>query len=135
LLEKEIQQEALRYSEKTCLVIEDEPDLREILKDILEGSGLKCTVLSEVWNMELSIVGNFDLLISDIRLGANQPSGLQFLQQLRENNIDIPVIMISGFSAEGVEECLETKAPVLFLKKPFQTAQILNKVEEIFSLV
>ncbi|HCK31911.1 MAG TPA: sigma-54-dependent Fis family transcriptional regulator, partial [Rhodospirillaceae bacterium] len=84
-------------SAKTILIIDDEDDIRSLLKDILEDEGYK--VLQAAHSMQAEHVidhHNVDLLILDIWLENSDKDGIELLRSLRKTGFDKPVLMISG---------------------------------------
>jgi DNA-binding response OmpR family regulator len=111
------------------LIIEDELDLQENLKDILEFNNL------EVWTAvdgedALIIIENtaFDLIISDILMP--RLDGISFLSEikLRKGFENIPFILLSGKSSRedqryGIEQGADD-----YLVKPVSSRILLNAV-------
>lgn len=77
------------------LIVDDEKSLRTTLKLFLEKENHEVMVASNV-DEALFIVSNkrFDLIISDVIMP--KQSGMDFLQILRNQDIDIPVIIMTG---------------------------------------
>lgn len=78
------------------LLVDDEPEILEILKEFLE---LKNHTVTTAPNgkqaLDLVLADNdFDIAFSDIKMP--QMDGLTFLEKVRSNNINLPVILISG---------------------------------------
>lgn len=112
---------------KKILIIDDEENIRLLLKDILEGI-LKIGPVKEAENgMEgvgLALSERPDIIFCDIRLP--DISGLEVVRQLR-NNPAFEKTLIIAMSAEYHYEngILEAGANV-FLKKPFELTTIKN---------
>jgi YesN/AraC family two-component response regulator len=78
------------------LLVDDEPEILEVLSDFLE---LKQHTVTSAGNgrqaLDLVLADNeFDLVFSDIKMP--EMDGLTFLERVRQNEIDIPVILVSG---------------------------------------
>ena len=85
------------------LLVDDEPGLREAVKDFLQESGFRVQVASnarEGWDwMQQNMP---DLVISDIaRNDKDDLDGLQFLSELRKTDDDTPVIFYVGVVQAG----------------------------------
>lgn len=78
------------------LLVDDERDLRTLYAEELgdEGHEVK-TAASRAEALELLDHFSFDLLILDIQL--DKESGLDLLQQLAGQKLDLPVILCSSF--------------------------------------
>ncbi|MFB3812891.1 MAG: response regulator [Terriglobales bacterium] len=109
---------------KKILVVDDEPCIRELIRDVLEGRG--CQVLEAgdaAQALTLCASGHPDLLLVDFALpGAN---GLQMLGQLREllGSSRIPAVLMSGYDAQGT-----TDQAAACLMKPFSASELVSKV-------
>lgn len=78
------------------LLVDDEAEILEILKDFLE---LKEHTVTTAVNgreaLELVLAENdFDIAFSDIKMP--EMDGLTFLEKVRSNNVNLPVILVSG---------------------------------------
>ncbi|GHV45595.1 Fis family transcriptional regulator [Bacteroidia bacterium] len=106
------------------LVIDDERSIRATLKDILEFEKHK-VVLAENGRVGLDIVenGEFDLIFSDIKMP--EMDGIEFLTKVREMDIEIPVVMLSGHgNIETAVECIKIGA-FDFVEKPIDLNRLL----------
>ena len=77
------------------LVVDDEPDLREMLVDALEEDDLHVTAVpSGREAIELAGRGEVDFVITDLSLG--DCTGLDVLDEFRSKGGDVPAILITG---------------------------------------
>lgn len=117
------------------LIIDDEADIRDIVKDILNDEGYL------VETAENSIVGNAkmlefdpDAVLLDIWMptkeGTSNEEGITLLKKWHDKKLlDTPVIMISGHgNVETAVEAVKIGA-YDFLEKPLSTAKLLLTVE------
>jgi CheY-like chemotaxis protein len=122
----------MTQSGKTALIIEDAPDVRLILRKILENSGF---TVNETDSME----GALDelktriphLLILDLKLPGQ--SGFAFLTHRKQNPAlkAIPVIVVSGANdRDSVHQAIAEGASS-YLLKPFVAAQLNQKVRKV----
>jgi two-component system, cell cycle sensor histidine kinase and response regulator CckA len=72
--------------------------------------------------------GRPDLVISDIVMPGE--SGIELRRDIGGRWPDLPVILISGYSAEGPAEFAARAPNTIFVQKPFAADQLLNLVEE-----
>lgn len=105
------------------LVIEDEKNMREILKMLLEGEGYDAFVARD-GNEGLDWLGRdiFDLVITDIKMpGAD---GFQILKKAQEVSPETLVIMITAFgTTESAVEAMKFGA-YDYIHKPFKIDEI-----------
>ena len=109
------------------LVVDDERSMREVLTLMLKREGYKVVSAESAERAgELIEREAYDLLISDISMpGA---SGIDLLRRVRENGLDMPVILITAFgSKETAIEALQLGAFDYF-EKPFNIEDAKNRV-------
>ncbi len=98
--------EKLDLTGKQILIVEDEPNNRELLEILL--SGTKASVISTAYGLEaFSIVKNntIDLIFMDIRLPDS--NGLEITAEIRKTHPDLPIIAQTAFAdIENKEKAL-----------------------------
>ncbi len=115
---------------KTILIVDDEKDIRALIAGILEDEGYNAIhAASSDEAYRLLETHNVDLMILDIWLEGSAQDGMQILSQVRQDNVLLPVIMISGHgSIETAVEALKEGA-YDFIEKPFKTDRLLVMVK------
>ncbi|MBA2405397.1 MAG: response regulator [Bdellovibrionales bacterium] len=110
---------------KTLLVVDDEPDLREIVASELEYMGAKVFQAENVSAAkELLEQHHFDLIVSDIRMPGG--TGVDLLNFVKAKNIDVPpIILITGFADITLENAFNQGAEAL-LSKPFKLEDLIQ---------
>jgi len=114
------------------LLVDDEPGLREAVKDYLQESGFTVQVASNAHDgWELVQQNTPDLVISDIMMP--QVDGYQFLKQLREDPRfkTLPVVFLTakGMTTDRIQGY---QAGVdAYLPKPFDPDELVAIVENI----
>jgi DNA-binding NtrC family response regulator len=105
------------------LCVDDDPGVLMATEEILEDAGYDVV---SVRNAEaaLSVLtrGGVDLVVSDYRLpGA---SGLELLEQMREEGLDVPVVIVTGYAS--IDHAVTTiKAGAIdYLTKPVRPGQM-----------
>ncbi len=113
------------------LVAEDNPDMRDLLHDILEEAGYE-TILAEDGHQAMSQIELsqeiIDLVITDVRMPGI--TGDELLSVVRERRAEAPVVVITAFGS--VEQAVEMVRAGAFqyLTKPFNNSEILTVVAE-----
>ena len=111
----------------TVHIVDDDPSMLNYLSELVSTIDYKSKTYDSA-NDFLSAYTDDGLgcLILDLRLPGI--SGLELQQQLVDNNIDLPVIMISGFG--DVSTAVKAmKAGVLdFLEKPFKGQDLIDLI-------
>ncbi len=110
--------------------IEDNKDALSIFRRKLNAEGFDCDTFNCAEQALPKIYpGSYDLLLIDIRLP--NLSGIQLLGKIRQQNINIPAILITAFnSLEYAKEAFKAGANYL-LEKPFtykNLRQVIGKV-------
>lgn len=101
---------------KKILVVDDEPDIRDIVKDEFDIQGGKVFEASN--GKEAFKVANsnsVDVIVSDVRMAGG--SGVDLLKEIRAQSSHSPVvILITGFTDSTAEEVYQFGADALFPK-------------------
>lgn len=108
------------------LIVDDEPDIRDLVAGSLTDEGYTCRVAStgEKALEEISL-RQPHLLILDVWLGDPKYDGLKILELIKKTNADLPVVMISGHgTVETAVNAIKLGA-YDFIEKPFKTDRLL----------
>jgi PAS domain S-box-containing protein len=116
---------------ETVLVVEDEPGLRVLVREVLEGSGyavLEAGSPAEALAASSTYRGPIDLLLTDVVLP--QMGGAALASRLRADRSFRAVLYVSGYTDQVINRrgVLEPGTP--FLQKPFTPDALLRKVRE-----
>ncbi len=118
--------------ESYILVVDDEFNIRNILKEIFEIHGFR--VLTAENGVEaLALFDRYGSAIDLVILDMIMPvmNGKETFKEIRKRKKDQKVIIISGYMRrEEVQEILSGGA-LGFISKPFQIEDILNKVKSV----
>lgn len=88
---------------KRILVIDDEMQIRELLRKVLSAEGFQVdTAPSAAQGIEDVFHEPYDFVILDLKLGGE--SGLDVLKKIRASNAKIPVIIHSGAITADIEK-------------------------------
>jgi two-component system OmpR family response regulator len=114
----------------TILIVDDEPGVRDLLRDAMEIAGYQTEVATNgAEALDLLRRHNADLCIVDI----NMPTmdGFEFLAKLREHDTQTPVLMLSARdSPVDVAKGLRFGADD-YVRKPFSLEEILLRISAI----
>lgn len=116
-------------SKERILVIDDEPDIRDIVRDILEDEGYAAVTAEDAdAGRELKRTGEFDMVLLDIWMPGTD--GITLLKEWVDGGApDVPVVMISGHgTVETAVEAIRFGA-YDFIEKPLSTAKLLVTVK------
>ena len=115
---------------KDILVIDDNPDIRFLICNILKEQNFNVRSAANYDQAELEINKKLpDLAIVDIKLDKVDKDGIDLLKLISKKNKLTPVIMISGHATVQIAiEAIKIGA-YEFIEKPFSTEKILNYVK------
>ncbi|MTH34578.1 response regulator [Paracoccus limosus] len=108
------------------LIVDDEKDIRELIADILrdEGYSTRLAANSDQAVAELNIAEPA-LMILDIWLKDSKMDGIDILKQVKRNNPDVPVVIISGHGNIEIAVAAIKQGAYDFIEKPFNIDQLL----------
>lgn len=120
------------FAGKKFLVVDDEPDLREILRDELEFAGAQ---LDEAENgiqaFSLAEKNDFDAIISDIRMPGGD--GMTLAKKIKEQKGKAPVVfLVTGFADFTPAEAYEIGVEG-FIYKPFNLGPVIDNLARVLS--
>jgi len=111
----------------TILIVDDEPDICDMLNDCMSGRGFNChTTQDPVYASELLRLHYYDVVISDISMPGL--SGLELLAAAKAFSPASRVILITGFSArENLAQAIALGA-FDYIQKPVDIAELTEAV-------
>jgi DNA-binding NtrC family response regulator len=112
------------------LIVDDEPDMLKLIAMIIrEKTPYEViTTNNPLEAVELVKSGNFDLIISDLKMPGLD--GIELLNSVKQIDADIPVIMITAYgTVESATEAMQ-KGGFDFITKPFRKEQILFTIDK-----
>ena len=121
------------------LIVDDNPDIRNILNELISDLGYKTRVAAN-YQQALSEIDKKipDVAVLDVKLSNTENNeGLKLLDHIKNKNKDIPVIIISGHgNIEMAVDSLRLGA-FEFIQKPFDKNRLtnfINRAVENFNL-
>jgi PAS domain S-box-containing protein len=126
---------ALTAGGETILLVEDEPLVRELSRDMLERQGYRVVLASDANEAERisAIAGSFDLLITDAVMPSI--SGVELARRIRASHPGMKVLFISGYSDQPAERDQTAAEGAAFLQKPFSADSLGRKIRQVLSRV
>ncbi len=120
---------------KTVIIIDDDPDLVEATKTILEGADYAvATALDAQTGLDRIRQGGIDCIILDVMM-ASDTEGFHVAQDLKADpaTADIPILMLTAVSQKsGFEFSPETDKEFMpveaFLEKPLDPDRLLESI-------
>jgi two-component system, chemotaxis family, chemotaxis protein CheY len=126
-------QSTAQVAGKRVLVVDDDPDIRELLFTALEDEGFE-VVPAGNGQEALAIIKTFrpDVIVLDLMMPVMD--GWQFAAELRardEGDEDIPIVLLSA--ARDLKTHAKALAAADIIEKPFDLAELLPKIARVAS--
>ena len=114
----------------SVLVIDDDPDMRRLLRDFLIREGYHVVEAADGRDASALVESErIDVVILDKEIpGMN---GLDVLSFLRQRCPSLPVIFITAFGGPDVAEESRRRGAYRYVEKPFRVAAIVDTVQAI----
>ena len=119
-----------KHRTRCVLVIDDDPDMRHVLRDFLRRSGYR---VIEAANGQEGIFAaeseRIDVVIVDKEMpGMN---GLDVLSFFRRRCPRLPIIFITAFGGREDEDESRRRGAWLYIEKPFRLATVVDAVQAV----
>ena len=125
-----IRKAGLRSGKKRVLLVDDERQLSDLIRDFLRDAGY---VVEQAWDgveaMGYLETKTYDLLILDIRMP--RKDGLEVLEELRSFTTGLPILIITGLASNEEIDQAAAFGAERFLRKPFQLTELLHAVDDL----
>lgn len=124
-------------SVKYVLLIDDESDIRELLKDFISVQYPTVRVIEAIDGMDaLRKIANqkFNLIICDLKMP--KADGMEVIKSLSAKNKDNKpdaIMVLSGTLSKEQTEKLNKSSPVHFMGKPYDEAELKIHLDKILS--
>lgn len=116
--------------ERTILIVEDERSIATLIKYNLEQAGYH-TIVAYNGKEALDLVQEkyFDFIVLDLMLP--EIDGLQVCKQIREDENDVPILMLTAKSEEESKITGLKSGADDYLTKPFSPKELIARIEAI----
>ena len=117
-------------SHARILLVEDEPNLRRTLTDLLRSDGYVVESSDDgLRGQELATKNPFDLIILDVMLPSRD--GFEVCRRLREDGVNTPVLMLTARSELNNKVQGFKAGSDDYLTKPFETPELEARIEAL----
>ncbi len=114
------------------LLVEDEALIRVMITDFLGDEGFEVTEArdgEEAFRL-LDTVGGFDVLFTDVRM-PGMLGGIDVALRARRQHPGLPVLIVSGYSAELTTRLGALEPAAVFLGKPYRLRQVADTLKRL----
>ena len=118
---------AISGQDKTVLIVEDQEEVREVMKVSLTDLGYRVLVAPDATAAQMIIEGDetVDLLLTDIVM-PNGINGIELGRSARRLRQDLKIILVSGYPGKAKPQ--EGGEQFVFLEKPFRPRELAETV-------
>ncbi|MGE6568446.1 sigma-54-dependent transcriptional regulator [Shewanella vesiculosa] len=107
------------------IIVDDEPHIGIVLQQLFKLENIRALATTDPQSISSHITANWPgIVISDV----NMPllDGLSLLQQLKQQDSDLPVVLLTGFGDIAMAVDALKKGAYDFIEKPFNNEHILD---------
>lgn len=118
----------------TILIVDDEEDIVNVTKMMLEGSGF--SVLSATDGQKgIELFNQYADGIAAVMLDLVMPNmnGEEALHEMKKIKSDVRVILTSGYNEEDLSNRFHNEGFAGFLQKPYTLSDLTNKIHEVLA--
>ena len=108
------------------LIVDDEADIRDLVAGILEDEGFTTRTARDSDQALAEVSARRPhMVFLDIWLQGSKLDGLQLLEKIKQNNPDMPVVMISGHGNIETAVAAIKRGAYDFIEKPFKSDRLI----------
>jgi PAS domain S-box-containing protein len=122
----------LRGAGQTILVVEDDEAVRAVVQRILTKAGyhvLQAATPKDAIEMVDIRAVPIDGMLTDVIMP--EMSGPQLVERVRNTRPDLPVLLMSGYTADSFPGGHDMTADLHLIRKPFSAAVLLQHIQEL----
>ena len=117
---------------RNILVVDDEPALRDLAKEILSMHGFNVICANNGSHaMDMLKSNKVSLIISDVIMPVMD--GYQLVDQVQNMYPDMKILLTSGFTDRRTLDLKEEKKKRKLLYKPYTSVELLSRVSELLN--
>jgi PAS domain S-box-containing protein len=117
---------------ETILIVDDEPTVRMLITEVLEGLGYAAIEAADATSGLKVLQSNvrIDLLITDVGLPGSL-TGVQMAEAARIDRPDLKVLFITGYPLKAAMDISRPDTSMQMLTKPFTLETLASRIEAI----
>jgi len=121
----------VKRARRTILVVDDDAPILHCVRRILEQANyivLTSRSGDHAWNVIDRGQTRVDLVLTDIVMPGSI-DGLTLAAKIRQRELKLPVLFMTGVLPEGAEDLAEITREKLLLRKPFSPKQLVEFID------
>jgi len=112
------------------MIIEDDEEMRSLLKDFFEEEGFEIDSVSNgVDALRKLSKDHFDIVITDIRMPGL--TGLDILPRIRRLKPEIPIIVMTAYGSDDLRRRSLERGATIYLEKPIHLSKLRRLIREM----
>ena len=112
------------------LVVDDEADIRELVSGVLQDEGYAVRAAADsTQTLDAIEERRPSMVLLDVWLQGSKLDGLQLLQEIKQRDPTIPVLVISGHGNLDTAVAAVREGAVDFIEKPFEAERLIYLVD------
>lgn len=111
------------------LIVDDEPEICEILEFNLVNEGFQVVVAYSAEEADQKLDETFSLILLDVMMGGI--SGYKFAEQIRKKGISVPIVFLTAKSGENEMLTGFSVGADDYITKPFSIKEVVARVKAV----
>lgn len=107
------------------LIVDDDPEIREILRTLLRRNGYETTEAFDAETAEKALAANIDLILLDVMLA--ECSGFELCRRMRQRTL-APILFLTALSSEADKITGLESGGDDYIVKPFSSAELVSRI-------
>ena len=120
---------------RTVMVVDDEPHVRQLTARMVREAGYATVEMADgqdAWNYLTRSGKRIDAVLSDVVMP--RMTGTELVARLRYVYPDVPVVLMSAYSAGELRVRGLDESPATLLTKPFDEAHLVDLLKSLFEM-
>ena len=111
------------------LIVDDDPDIREIFKEGIQYSGYACLTANGAYEaLEILKLSRVDVVVSDINMP--EMNGLELIKIIKQRH-DSDVIIMTGYIEDFTYEEIIGRGASDFIQKPVRISEFIARLKRV----
>lgn len=122
------------FEGNSFLVVDDNPDTREVLRCILDAAGAQEVVTAKNVKEGLQAVEQhrFDFILTDLTMpGESGLSLVSHIRSMRTSSSKVPIIVLSACAFEADRQAALNAGASAFVAKPFKPSDVVKNIQTL----